>query len=64
VTIPYPKPGEVDRDGEVGPSDFERVVAAFGATPADVNWDAWADLDFDGEVGPGDFEIVVSNFGS
>ena len=64
VKIPYPKLGDIDRDGEVGPGDFERVVAAFGSGPADATWDAWADVDFDGEVGPSDFEIVVDNFGS
>lgn len=64
VKIPYPKLGDADRDGEVGPGDFERVVAGFGSGPADPTWDAWADIDFDGEVGPGDFEIIVANFGS
>lgn len=64
VAIPYPKPGEVDRDGEVGPGDFERVNAAFGTGPSDAAWDAWADVDFDGEVGPSDFELIVNNFGS
>ena len=64
VKIPYPKLGDIDRDCEVGPGDFERVVAAFGSGPADATWDAWADVDFDGEVGPSDFEIVVDNFNS
>lgn len=49
--------GDVDQDGEVGPSDFELVVAQFGGTGS-------ADVDNDGEVGPSDFEIVVVMFGS
>jgi hypothetical protein len=50
------KNGDVDQDGEVGPGDFEAVVAQFGLSGD-------ADCDNDGEVGPSDFEIVVGNFG-
>jgi hypothetical protein len=48
--------GDIDRDGEVGPGDFEAVVATFGTTGP-------ADIDGDGEVGPSDFETVVAHFG-
>lgn len=48
--------GDVDQDAEVGPGDFEAVVAQFGNSGD-------ADCDNDGEVGPSDFEIVVGNFG-
>jgi hypothetical protein len=48
--------GDIDQDGEVGPGDFEQVVAQFG----DVGT---ADVDNDDEVGPSDFETVVANFG-
>jgi hypothetical protein len=48
--------GDIDQDGEVGPSDFEAVVSQFGGSGD-------ADCDNDGEVGPSDFEIVVANFG-
>ncbi len=48
--------GDVDQDGEVGPGDFEAVVAHFGDSGS-------ADCDNDGEVGPSDFEIIVANFG-
>jgi formylglycine-generating enzyme required for sulfatase activity len=50
------KNGDIDQDGEVGPSDFELVVAQFGGSGS-------ADVDNDGEVGPADFEIIVNNFG-
>jgi hypothetical protein len=50
------KNGDIDQDTEVGPGDFEAVVAQFGG-PGD------ADVDNDGEVGPSDFETVVANFG-
>lgn len=48
--------GDIDQNGEVGPTDFEAVVGQFG-TPGS------ADADNDGEVGPSDFEIVNLNFG-
>jgi hypothetical protein len=48
--------GDIDGDGEVGPGDFEAVVAQFGNAGE-------ADVDADGEVGPSDFEIIVANFG-
>jgi hypothetical protein len=48
--------GDIDQDTEVGPGDFEAVVAQFGG-PGD------ADVDNDGEVGPSDFETIVTNFG-
>lgn len=48
--------GDIDQDSEVGPGDFEAVVAQFGF-PGD------ADVDNDAEVGPSDFEIIVGNFG-
>jgi putative transposon-encoded protein len=50
------KNGDLDQDTEVGPGDFEAVVAQFGNSGD-------ADCDNDGEVGPSDFEIVVGNFG-
>jgi hypothetical protein len=48
--------GDIDQDTEVGPGDFEAVVAQFGGP-------GLADCDNDGEVGPSDFETVVNNFG-
>jgi hypothetical protein len=48
--------GDIDQDGEVGPGDFEAVVAQFGGAGD-------ADVDNDGEVGPSDFETIVANFG-
>lgn len=51
--------GDIDADGEVGPGDFESVVASFGDSGENLP----ADVDGDGEVGPGDFENVVNHFG-
>lgn len=49
--------GDVDGDNEVGPGDFELIVATFGTN------DPGADVDGDGEIGPTDFEVIVRNFG-
>ena len=56
-------PGDADGDNEVGPGDFEHVIALFGAISSDPDYDFAVDFDGDGEIGPSDFEIVVSNFG-
>jgi len=58
------KLGDIDRDGEVGSTDFDSVVAAYGTTPTDAGWVSHADQDFDGEIGASDFDIVVANFGN
>lgn len=55
--------GDADGDNEVGPGDFEQIVASFGTAFGDPGWRTLDDLDGDGEVGPGDFEIAVNNFG-
>lgn len=62
VSLPTIK-GDVDRDGEVGPGDFEEVVARFGASVGSSLYTTEADVDRNGEVGPSDFEIIVLNFG-
>jgi hypothetical protein len=53
--------GNCDGDLEVGPSDFEAIVANFGINTNDPSL---GDLDGDLECGPGDFEIVVAAFGN
>lgn len=55
--------GDCDSDNEIGPGDFEMVVAMFGTVDGEAGWDPRGDVDGDGEVGPSDFEIIVENFG-
>lgn len=55
--------GDVDDDNEVSIGDYALLSAAFGATPADPNWDPFADLDGDDEVTIGDYAILSGNFG-
>lgn len=57
------KNGDINRDNEVGPSDFAALAAAFGSFDGDPNWNADADLNADLEVGPADFAILAANFG-
>ncbi|MCY2931604.1 MAG: dockerin type I domain-containing protein [Planctomycetota bacterium] len=62
---PIPYPGDINRDGEVGPEDFGILKdnwAAEGGPSMGVYWDT-GDMDGDGEVGPEDFGIVKDNFG-
>lgn len=51
--------GDIDQDGEVGSSDFDAVVTAYGQTGSSIP----ADVDGDNEVGSSDYDIVVTNFG-
>jgi hypothetical protein len=56
--------GDVDGDNEVTLFDFGELVAAFGSSPGDSNWNPNADLDGDDEVTLFDFGILVRNFGA
>jgi len=56
--------GDIDGDNEVTLFDFGALVAAFGSTPIDSNWNPNADLDGDEEVTLFDFGILVRNFGA
>jgi probable HAF family extracellular repeat protein len=56
--------GDIDGDNEVTLFDFGALVAAFGSTPYDSNWNPDADLDGDLEVTLFDFGILVRNFGA
>jgi len=51
--------GDVDRDGEIGATDFDEVAARFGDSTTDP-----VDVNRDGEVGSADFDIVVQNYGA
>ncbi len=56
--------GDIDGDNEVTLFDFGALIAAFGSTPGDPNWNPEADLDGDEEVTLFDFGILVQNFGA
>ena len=52
-----PCPGDVDNDGEVGGSDFGRLLAAWGSTNPDF------DLNDDGIVSGGDVGVLLALWG-
>jgi WD40 repeat protein len=56
--------GDIDGDNEVTLFDFGALVAAFGSTPGEANWNPDADLDGDEEVTLFDFGVLVKNFGA
>jgi T5SS/PEP-CTERM-associated repeat protein len=56
-------PGDVNGDGVTDVFDFSDLAAAFGATPADPNWDPGADLNDDDEVDVFDFSELAADFG-
>ncbi|MBN8691086.1 MAG: hypothetical protein J0L72_09915 [Armatimonadetes bacterium] len=55
--------GDIDGDNEIGSSDYDAVIAAFGARYGNPRFNPVADIDRDGEVGSSDFDVVVTNFG-
>jgi len=58
-----------NNDGLTGGGDFGRLVASFGSTPGDANYDAQVDCDEEGDggfeaIGGTDFGCLVAAFGS
>ncbi|MCS7309057.1 MAG: dockerin type I domain-containing protein [Armatimonadetes bacterium] len=56
--------GDINGDNEVSLLDFGALVAAYGTSPGDANWNPEADLDGDGDVSLLDFGILVRSFGA
>ena len=56
--------GDINGDNVIGIGDFNALRAAWGALPANSNWNANADLDGNGVIGIGDFNILRSNWGA
>lgn len=54
--------GDVDGDNSITVFDYDRLSAAFDATPSDPSWDVEADLDGDGTVTVFDYDILSTNF--
>jgi hypothetical protein len=55
---------DYNNDGGVGGLDFGRLVAAFGSTQGDANYDDAVDCNGDEGVGGLDFGCLVASFGS
>ncbi|MXZ11211.1 MAG: T9SS type A sorting domain-containing protein [Gemmatimonadetes bacterium] len=52
-----------DADMTVGVDDFLALVAAFGSSDGDANYNAQADVDDDGDVDVADFVEFITSFG-
>jgi photosystem II stability/assembly factor-like uncharacterized protein len=56
-------PGDIDGDGDVDQADLGELLAAYGSSDGDPNWNPDADLDGDGMVGQADLGILLADFG-
>lgn len=57
-------PEDLDGDGLRGLSDLAELLAAYGATVGDDNWNPYADLDGSGAVGLGDLAQLLGVYGA
>lgn len=55
--------GDADGDNEVSLLDFGKVLAAFGTTAGEPEYDRTSDFDGDGEVNLLDFGVLLRHFG-
>jgi len=55
---------DTDNDDQVKLGDFNRILANYGARPADDNWNAMYDFDRSGKIDLADFNLVLSNYGA
>jgi T5SS/PEP-CTERM-associated repeat protein len=64
ASVPAPAcVADITGDGVTDVFDFSDLAAAFGATPADPNWDPGADLNDDDVVDVFDFSDLAADFG-
>lgn len=56
--------GDLNFDNTVDLSDLAGLLAGFGASLGDANYDPQADLDLDGTIGLGDLAGLLANFGA
>lgn len=55
-------PGDIDRDNEVGASDFSVLAASYDLVSDEAGFDFRADVDYDGEVGASDFSVLAAYY--
>ena len=55
--------GDCDGDNEVAIGDYAVLSGAYGTSPGDPLWDAFADLNGDTSVDIGDFAILSAHYG-
>ena len=57
-------PGDVDQNGFVDLADLQLLLAAYGTTPGDSDWNAGADFNYSGTVNLADLQLLLANYGT
>lgn len=63
IDIPPPVEGDVDGDGDVDLSDLAALLASFGTSEGDPDFNPAADLSGDGRVDLVDLAVLLAQFG-
>ncbi len=63
VTVHFSPPWDVDRDGCVNQADLGILLAAYGSTSDDPEWDCRADIDADYDVDQSDLGVLLAHWG-
>jgi len=61
--VPVACPGDVDGDGDTDLSDLAALLAAYGSSVGDPNYNPAADFDGDGDVDLTDLGFLLSDYG-
>jgi hypothetical protein len=56
-------PGDVDGDDDTDLTDLAALLAAYGSTPGDPNWNATCDFDADDDVDLTDLAFLLADYG-
>jgi len=63
LAIPFSPPWDVDWDSCVDQTDLGILLAAYGSTPDDPEWDCRADIDADYGIGQSDLGLLLAHWG-
>jgi len=63
VTVAPPCPGDVDGDGDTDLNDLAALLAAYGSTEGDPNYNPNADFDENGQIDLSDLAFLLASYG-
>ncbi len=63
LAFPFSPPWDVNWDGCVDQADLGILLAAYGGTPDDPEWDCRADIDADYDVDQSDLGLLLAHWG-